>query len=99
MKAIFTLASKLSPAVIFIDEVCEQMVCLLFYSFLMFKSWKQPLAEMQGKTTYMRPKVVRPFPGPCASGSYVHRATFLFFLNVSAPALTFITIFYRLIVC
>jgi hypothetical protein len=23
---------------------------------------------------YIRPKVVGPFPGPCASGSYVHRA-------------------------
>jgi hypothetical protein len=26
-----------------------------------FKSWKRPLAEMQGKTVYIRPKVV----GPC----------------------------------
>jgi hypothetical protein len=37
-------------------------------------SWKQPLAEMQGKTAYIRPKVVGPFPRPCASGSYMHRA-------------------------
>jgi hypothetical protein len=29
---------------------------------------------MQGKATYVRPKVVGPFPGPYASGSYVHRA-------------------------
>jgi hypothetical protein len=41
----------------------------------MFKSWKQPLAEMQGKAAYMRPKVVTPFPGPGASGSYVYWAT------------------------
>jgi hypothetical protein len=37
-------------------------------------SWKQPLAEMQGKAVYIRSKVVGPFPGPCASRSYVHRA-------------------------
>jgi hypothetical protein len=37
-------------------------------------TWKQPLAEMLGKAAYIRPKVVGPFPGPCASGSYVHRA-------------------------
>jgi hypothetical protein len=42
-----------------------------------FKSWKQPRAEMQGKVVYTRPKVVRPFPGPCASGSYVQRAALL----------------------
>jgi hypothetical protein len=36
-------------------------------------SWKQPLAEMQGKTAYIRPKVVGPFLGPCANKSYVHR--------------------------
>jgi hypothetical protein len=36
-----------------------------------FKSWKQPLA---GKVVYIRPKVVGLFSGPCASGSYVHRA-------------------------
>jgi hypothetical protein len=29
---------------------------------------------MQGKAAYIRLKVVAPFPGPCASGSYVHRA-------------------------
>jgi hypothetical protein len=36
-------------------------------------TWKQPLAEMQGNTAYIRPKVV----GPCASGSYVHRTALL----------------------
>jgi hypothetical protein len=41
----------------------------------LFKSWKQPLAEMQGKTAYIRPEVVGPFPGPCISMSYMHRAT------------------------
>jgi hypothetical protein len=39
-----------------------------------FKSWNQLLAEIQGKATYIRPKVVKHFPGPCASGSYVHWA-------------------------
>jgi hypothetical protein len=39
--------------------------------------WKQPLAEMQGKAAYIIPKVVGPFLGPCASGSYVHRADLL----------------------
>jgi hypothetical protein len=29
---------------------------------------------MQGKTVCIRPKVVGPFPGLYASGSYVHRA-------------------------
>jgi hypothetical protein len=35
------------------------------------------LVEMQGKTAYIRPKVVGPFPGLCASRSYVHRAALL----------------------
>jgi hypothetical protein len=39
-------------------------------------TWKQPLGEMQGKAAYIRPKAVGPFPGPYASGSYVHRAAF-----------------------
>jgi hypothetical protein len=30
--------------------------------------------EMQGKTVYIRPKVVRLFPGPCACRSYMRRA-------------------------
>jgi hypothetical protein len=46
-----------------------------------FKSWKQALAEMQGKTTYIRPIVIGPFSGPCASGSYVHRTTLLLLEN------------------
>jgi hypothetical protein len=37
---------------------------------------------MQGKAAYIRPKVVRPFPGPYASGNYVHRATRIQFLLV-----------------
>jgi hypothetical protein len=32
---------------------------------------------MQGKVAYIRPKVVGPFPGPCASESYVHWAALL----------------------
>jgi hypothetical protein len=35
---------------------------------------------MQGKTAYIRPKVVGPFPGPCASGSYVHWAALFFYV-------------------
>jgi hypothetical protein len=46
-----------------------------------FKSCKQPFAKMQGKNTYIRPKVIRSFPRPCASGSYMHRAAL--FLLVS----------------
>jgi hypothetical protein len=37
-------------------------------------SWKQPLAEMQGKAMYIRPKVAGPLLRPCASESYVYRA-------------------------
>jgi hypothetical protein len=29
---------------------------------------------MQGKAVYIRPKVAGPFPRPCASRSYMHRA-------------------------
>jgi hypothetical protein len=39
-----------------------------------FKSWNQPLVEMQENASYIRPKVVGPFSGPCASGSFVHQA-------------------------
>jgi hypothetical protein len=45
------------------------------------KSWKQPLAEKQEKTVYIRPKVVRPFSGPCATGATCTRLPF--FLNKS----------------
>jgi hypothetical protein len=41
------------------------------------KSWKQSLAEMQGKTAYIRPKVVGPFPEPYASWSCVPQAALL----------------------
>jgi hypothetical protein len=53
-----------------------------------FKSWKQPLAEMQGKTAYIRPKVVRPFSGPWASGSYVHWAALYYLSPVLKAGLT-----------
>jgi hypothetical protein len=60
------------------------------------KSWKQPLAEMQGNVAYIRPKVVRPFLGLRASGSYVHRAAlfspifaFFLWLSVLFPFLLF----------
>jgi hypothetical protein len=46
-----------------------------------YKSWKQPLAEMQGKTMYIRSKMVRPFPVPCESGSYVHQTAFFYALT------------------
>jgi hypothetical protein len=39
-----------------------------------FKSWKQPLVVIQGEAAYIRLKLVGPFPGPCASRSYMHRA-------------------------
>jgi hypothetical protein len=42
-----------------------------------FKSWKQPLVEIQEKTVYIRPKVVGPFSGPYVSESYLHRAALL----------------------
>jgi hypothetical protein len=38
---------------------------------------------MQGKTAYIRPKVVGPFPGPDASESYMHRAAPFFSLLAS----------------
>jgi hypothetical protein len=34
-----------------------------------FMLWKQPLAEMQGKTAYIRPKVVGPCPDPAQVGA------------------------------
>jgi hypothetical protein len=34
----------------------------------------QPLAEIQRKVVYIKPQVVGTFPGPCASGSYLHWA-------------------------
>jgi hypothetical protein len=49
-----------------------------------FKSWKQPLAEMQGKTVYIRPKVVGCFPGPYVNGSYVYRAAPLYLSMATA---------------
>jgi hypothetical protein len=45
------------------------------------KSWKQALAEMQGKTAYIRLKVVGPFSGAGASESYVHWAAPFFSLE------------------
>jgi predicted GTPase len=33
---------------------------------------------MQGKTGYIRPKVVGPFPGPCASGNNGHQVALFF---------------------
>jgi hypothetical protein len=44
----------------------------------------ESLVEMQGKAAYTRPKVVGHFPGPYASGSYVHQAT-LFSLVGNKP--------------
>jgi hypothetical protein len=41
---------------------------------------RKHLAEMQGKTVYIRPKVVGSFLGPCASRSYVHRIALLLFI-------------------
>jgi hypothetical protein len=36
---------------------------------------------MQGKTAYIRSKIVGPFPRSCTSGSYVHRAA-LYYCNL-----------------
>jgi hypothetical protein len=33
---------------------------------------------MQGNVAYIRPKVVRPFLGPYASGSYMHRVVLFY---------------------
>jgi hypothetical protein len=49
-----------------------------------FKSWKQPLAEMQGKVAYIRPKVV----GPYASGNYMHQAALYGEMNGNKKHLT-----------
>jgi hypothetical protein len=57
-----------------IPKNCE--FCFLRVGTVFF--WKQPLAEMQGKAAYIRLKVVGPLLGPCASGSYVHRAVLFF---------------------
>jgi hypothetical protein len=51
------------------------MIKLLpFHGKVMGLSWKQPLTKMQKKIVYVRPKVVRLFSKPDASGSYVHWA-------------------------
>jgi hypothetical protein len=42
---------------------------LVFFSYYGFKFSKQPHAEMQEKSVYIRPKVIRSFPKPCSSGS------------------------------
>ena len=54
----------------------------------------QPLAEMQknaaykkkmqGKAAYKKIQVVGPFPEPCASGSYMHRAPSFFYSSAFA---------------
>jgi hypothetical protein len=43
----------------------------------------QPHAEMQGKAAYIRPKVVGPFPIPCARESYMYRAALYMPVSVS----------------
>jgi hypothetical protein len=47
-------------------------IFLILYS--SYKSYKQPIAEMQGKAAYIRPKVVGPFPEPGASRRYLDQA-------------------------
>jgi hypothetical protein len=44
-------------------------VCVEYNKGHGFKSWKQPFAEVQGKTVYIRPKVVRPFSDPMQVGA------------------------------
>jgi hypothetical protein len=55
------------------------MVKLLPCDHEVMGSRKQPIAEMQRKTAYIKPKVVGPYPGPGASGSYVHRAALFYY--------------------
>jgi hypothetical protein len=50
-----------------------------------FKSWKQPLTEMQENAVYIRPKVLGPFPRSCTRGSYVHRIALYPLLLASLP--------------
>jgi hypothetical protein len=58
-------------------------VKLLPHDQLAMRSWvqvlKQPLAEMQDKAAYIRPKVVRSFSRLYASRSYMHQAAPLFY--------------------
>jgi hypothetical protein len=49
---------------------------------------------MQGKSAYIKPKVVRPFPGPYASRSYVHRAALFSYLVKSILDVTRFRQFY-----
>jgi hypothetical protein len=70
------------------------------------RSWVQVLETAScinvGKGCVRMTKVVGPFPEPCTSGSYVHRAalycclvydaTFLLFLNVSSDLLIYFKI-------
>jgi hypothetical protein len=58
------------------------------------KSWKQPLAEMQGNVVYIKPKVVRPFPKPSASRSYMHQAAFFLWMCTGNSHFKFSDFFY-----
>jgi hypothetical protein len=53
---------------------CTPVKLLPYDHEVMGSNPKQPLAEMQGKAAYIRPKVVGPFPKFCASRSYMHQA-------------------------
>jgi hypothetical protein len=64
MNALIFLVSIKLPLV-----YVKSSILLIFF---MIKSWKQSLAELQGNAAYIRSKVVKPFPGPYASGSYMH---------------------------
>jgi hypothetical protein len=47
------------------------------------------LQKCRERHAYMRPKVAGPFPGPCASGSYVHRAAlYLLYVIVICSSFT-----------
>jgi hypothetical protein len=58
--------------------VSTSMVTLLAEMVTLLEVWVQVLEttswRMHGKTVYIRPKVVEPFPGLCVSENYVHRA-------------------------
>jgi hypothetical protein len=45
-----------------------------------FKSWKQPIGEIKGKSAYIRPKVVGSFPDPAQVGAMCNGLPF--FVNI-----------------
>jgi hypothetical protein len=61
-----------------------------------FKSWKQPLVEMQGKAAYIRPKVVDTSPDPALAGATCTGLPFYtcYEVNILLSAVFFPTIYH-----